>query len=237
VTISSTPTTPITITTLVLLAYKRAGVLPVEATTSGANYSAKLAHGKTLLDLILDNLAVEGFIARTMSFYDLDIVAGTEVYTMPDTLLDVYEDAMFHSDAAPDSELVCKQIDIATWQTLTTKDTESSRPQLYMVSRSGATPVVTLWPVPNEAGTLRLKIARLLGDNQTSGNTPDLQRYWLDVLVWMLAWYVAVDSSMPLDKIAFLQQTALGKKKEAVNYAFEHTGTQAVVSYTTQWSD
>jgi hypothetical protein len=236
VAISSTPTTPITITTLILLAYKRAGVLPVEATTSGANYSAKLAHGKTLLDLILDNLAVEGFTARQMKMLDVTVVASTSSYTLPDTVLDVYEDAMFY-ETGETTELVCKQVDIATWQTLTDKSTTSTRPQLYTVFRDGATPVVKLWPVPSVGGTLRMKSVRLLGDNQTSSNSPDLQRYWLDVLVWMLAWYVAVDSSMPSDKIALLQTTALGKKKEAIKYNFEHTSQQAMVTYTTQWSD
>lgn len=234
-TISSTPTTPIPINTLVLLAYKRAGVLPVEATTSGANFSAKLSHGKTLLDLILDNLAVEGFMARTMKMLDVTVVASTSSYTLADTVLDVYEDAMF-TETGSTTELVCKQIDIATWQTLTDKSSESSRPQLYTVFRDGATPVVRLWPVPSVGGTLRMKSMRLLGDNQTNTNTPDLQRYWLDVLVWMLAWYVAVDSSMPPEKVAMLQSTALAKKREALRYNFEHTSQQAMVTYATPWS-
>lgn len=234
--ISSSATTPQTINSLILLAYKRAGVVPVEATTSGANMTAKLSHGRTLLDLILDNLAVEGFIARTMSTYDLDIAADDGDYTLPDTLLDVYEDAMFYSDAAPESELVCRQMDFATWQTLTTKTSESSRPQLYLAIRSGATVQVKLWPIPNEAGTLRFKTVRLLGENQTGTNTPDLQRYWLDALVWILAWYVAVDSSMPTERVAYLQGVAEVKKKLAVRYSFEHTSQQAMVSYQTQWS-
>lgn len=234
--IASSPSTPVAISTVILLAYKRAGLVPVETTISGANMTAKISHGKTLLDLILDNLAVEGFIARTMSFYDLDIVAGTSSYTLTDTVLDVHEDAMFYSDAAPDNELVCKQMDSATWQTLTVKTSESSRPQMYLAVRTGATVAVKLWPVPSEAGTLRLKAVRLLGNNQTSTDTPDLQRYWLDAIVWLLAYYVAVDSSLPLDRCQFLGAQAEQKKKDAIRYGFEHTSTQAVLGYSTQWS-
>jgi hypothetical protein len=233
--ISTSPTTPIIINSLILLAYKRAGVLPVEATITGANMSAKLSHGRTLLDLILDNLAVEGFMARTMDFHDLTIVASTESYTLPDTLLDVYEDAVF-TETGETTELICKQIDLVTWQTLTDKTTESTRPQLYAVFKSGETPVVKVWPVPTVGGTLRLKSIRLLGDNQTGTNTPDLQRYWLDVLVWLLAWYVAVDSSMPMETVALLQGTATEKKKAAIRFSFERPSQQAIVSYTTQWS-
>jgi len=236
VTISSTPSTPISIATLVLLAYKRAGLLPVEATTVGANMTAKITHGKQLLDLIMDNLAVEGFIARTMGFHDLAIVAGTSSYTLPDSILDVHEDAMFAPTANPDSELVCSQIDLATWQTLTVKTSESPRPQLYAAFRSGATVVVKFWPVPSDAGTMRMKTVRLLGDNSTTTNTPDLQRYWLDVLVWILAYYVAVDSSMPAEKIGFLAQVSEQKKRDALRYSFEHPSQQAIVNYHTQWS-
>ena len=233
--IASTPTTPSPINSLILLAYKRAGVLPVEATTSGANMSAKLSHGKTLLDLILDNLVVDGFNARQQDFYDLSVVAGTSSYTLTDTVMDVFEQGMFKK-TGDTTELVVNQIDIAKYQTLTDKTTESGMPQLYVVFRDGAAPVVQLWPVPTEAGTLRLKVMRLLGNNQTGTNSVDLQRYWEDALVWLLAYYVAVDSSMPAERVAMLQGEAIAKKRACLRYNFEHTPTQAVVSYMTQWS-
>jgi hypothetical protein len=233
--IASTPTTPAPINTLVLLAYKRAGLVPVEATTLGANMTAKLAHGRQLLDLIIDNLAIDGFMARSMAFHDLTIVAGTSSYTMPDTLLDVFEDAMF-TETGETTELVCKQIDVGTWQTLTAKTSESTRPQLYAAFRSGATVVLRFWPVPSEGGTMRLKTVRLLGNNATGTDTPDLQRYWLDAIVWLLAWYVAIDSSLPTEKVSFLGAVAADKKKACLRYAFEHPSQTAVLSYSSQWS-
>ena len=240
---STLPSTPISINTLVLLAYKRAGLLPVEAKLSGANMVPKLEHGRQLLDLILDGLATKGFIARTMGFYDLTIVAGESQYTLPDSILDVYEDAMFvpgppenQDTKHTTGEMVCKQIDLATWQSLTTKGTTSSRPTLYAAFRSGATAELRLWPVPNEAGTLRVKTVRLLGDNSDGTKTPDLHRYWFDALIWCLAYYVAVDSSMPTEKITFLAQMAEAKKAECLGYGFEHTGATATLNYTTQWN-
>lgn len=238
---SSDPTTPISINTLILLAYKRAGLLPVEATLSGANMTPKLEHGRQLLDLIIDGLAVHGFIARTQKFHDLVIVAGTSAYTLPDTILDVIEDAMFIPSfnvgtEHTTGELVCKQVDLATWQTLTTKGSESTRPQLYTAFRHGATVQLKFWPVPSDAGTMRLKTIRLLGSNADGSNNVDLHRYWFDAMVWCLAYYVAVDSSLPGDKIAFLAGVAEQKKKECIRYSFEHTNQQAVVSYPSQWS-
>lgn len=240
---SSVPSVPVSINTLILLSYKRAGLLPVEAKLSGANMVPKLEHGRQLLDLILDNLAVKGFIARTMSFYDLPIVPGESQYTLPDSILDVHEDAMFvpgpptNSDTKhTTSEMVCTQMSIDTWQSLTTKGTESSRPTLYAAFRSGATVVLKFWPVPTDVGTMRMKTVRLLGGNSDGDKTVDLHRYWFDALVWCLAYYVAVDSSMPADKIAFLAQMAEAKKAECIGYSFEHTSQQATVDYQTQWS-
>lgn len=238
---SAVPSTPISINTLILLAYKRAGLLPVEAKLSGANMVPKLEHGRQVLDLIMDGLATEGFMARTMGFYDLPIVAGESQYTLPDTVLDVYEDAMFVPSENEDTkhttgELVCKQIDLATWQTLTTKGSISTRPQLYAAFRSGATVELRFWPVPSEAGTMRVKTVRLLGSNADGNKTPDLHRYWFDALVWCLAYYVAVDSSVPAERVQFLYSMSQDKKKACVRYSFEHTSQQAVVDYSTQWS-
>lgn len=235
--VSVLPSVQISINTLILLAYKRAGLLPVEARINGANMVPKLEHGRQLLDLIMDGLATEGFIARTMRFHDLTIVAGTEEYTLPDTILDVHEDAMFSETGHPETELVCSQIDLATWQTLTVKTAESSRPQLYAAFRDGATVVVKLWPIPTVGGTLRLKSVRLLGNNAVGDNTPDLHRYWFDALVWCLSYYLAVDSSLPADKIKMLYGMAESKKKDCVRYSYEHTSARAVLNYSTQWSD
>ena len=38
---------------------------------------------------------VEGFTARLTTFHDLPLIAGEPYYTLPDTVVDVIEDAMF----------------------------------------------------------------------------------------------------------------------------------------------
>jgi hypothetical protein len=168
-------------------------------------------------------------------------VAGELQYTLPDTILDVFEPAMFIPSENPDTkhttgELVCMPMDMATWQTLTNKGSISSRPQLYVTLRSGAAVQLKFWPVPSEAGTMRLKTTRLFGSSIDGTKNPDLQRYWYDALVWCLAYYLAIDASMPADKIQMLQVLAEDKKRACVNYSFEHTAIQATVEAQTQWS-
>lgn len=241
-TVATTPSALLSINELILLAYKRAGILPVEARLSGANMVPKLEHGRKTLGLILDALATEGFVARTSSFYDLPLVAGEPYYTLPNDVLDVHGDAMMVPADSPDTkftsgELVCKQIDLFMWSTLTVKGSSSTRPQLYCVFRHGALVNLRLWPVPTEAGTLRLAITRLLGGTDTGTKNADLERFWYDCLVWQLAYYIAVDSSMPADRVSLLAGIAESKKRQCVNFSFEHTsGPQAVIDYTTQWS-
>ncbi len=238
--ISQIPSVPISINTLILLAYKRCGILPVEAKLTGANMVPKLEHGRQLLDLLIDGLATEGFIARTLAFYDLAIAAGESQYTLPDTILDVHEDAMFVPSTNTDTkhttgELICKQVDLTTWQTLTNKGAISTRPQLYTAARDGATVVLKFWPVPCDSGVMRVKTVRLLGGNADGTKSPDLQRYWHDALVWCLAYYIAVDSSM-VDKAATLKAVADEKKKLCLRYGTEHTSQVAMVGYGSQWS-
>jgi len=238
---NTSPSTPISINTLVLLAWKRTGLVPVEAQLSGANMVPKLEHGRQLLDLILDNLAVDGFSARTIHFYDLPVVAGESAYTLPDTILDVLEDAMFISDDNADTkhtsgELVCKQIDLTTWQLLTSKGSSSTRPQLYVTIRSGAQVQLKLWPVPSDSGTLRLKTQRLLGSNADGDKNPDLQRYWHQPLVYMLAYQIALDSSLPAEKVNALGQMAEMEKRKAVGFSNEHVSQCASLYYPTPWS-
>ena len=240
--ISTVPASRISINQLVLLAYKRAAIVPVEARLTGANMTPKLEHGRQVLDLIMDELSAKGFVARTSGFYDLPMVAGEPYYSLPEDILDVHGEAMFVPTDNPDTkhtsgELVCKQIDQMSWATLTTKGSIPTRPQLYCVFRHAATVGLRFWPVPSEGGVMRLRTTRLFGGSGDGSKSADLERFWYDCLVWQLAYYIAVDTSMPADRVSLLAGIAESKKRQCVNFSFEHTsGPQAVVDYPTQWS-
>lgn len=241
-TVATTPSTRVSLNELILLAYKRAGALPLEARLNGANMVPKLEHGRATLNLIMDALATDGFVARTQVFHELEMVAGEPYYTLPNDVLDAHGDAMFVPSDNPDTkftqgELVCKQIDFATWNTLTVKGSVSTRPQLYCVFRHGASVNLRFWPVPSDPGVMRLKVTRLFGSSSDGTKSADLERFWYDCLVWQLAYYIAIDTSMPPDRVSLLAGIAESKKRQCVNFSFEHTdGPQAVVSYPTQWS-
>lgn len=234
-TISTVPASRISINQLVLLAYKRAAIVPVEARLTGANMTPKLEHGRQVLDLIMDELSAKGFVARTSGFYDLPMVAGEPYYSLPEDILDVHGEAMFVPEDNPDTkhtsgELVCKQIDQMSWATLTTKGSISTRPQLYCVFRHAATVGLRFWPVPSDAGTMRLRTTRLFGGSGDGQKSADLERFWYNALVWQLAWHLAVDSTMPPAQLQLLSAVAEAKTAECLKFSFEHTSSiQATV--------
>lgn len=96
--------------------------------------------------------------------------------------------------------------------------------------------MLRFWPVPSDAGVMRVKTVRLLGGSGDGSKSADLHRYWYDALVWCLAYYLAVDGSMPSEKIQFLAQMSESKKAECVAYSYEHTSSQATVCWPSQWN-
>jgi hypothetical protein len=92
-------------------------------------------------------------------------------------------------------------------------------------------------PPPSDASSLRLKVMRLFGGSSVGTKSVDLERFWYDAIVWQLAYYIAIESSMPSDRVTLLASIAESKKKACVDFSFEHTsGPQAVIDYTRQWS-
>jgi hypothetical protein len=242
VSISTVPASRVSTNALILLAFKRAGIVPIEARLSGANMVPKLEHGRQVLDLIMDSLATEGFVARTAGFYDLPMLGGEPYYSLPDDILDVHGDCMFVPSDNPDTkftsgELVCKMIDQMTWSTLTTKGSVSTRPQLYCVFRHGATVNLRFWPVPSEAGgDAPADDAALRGRGRRA---EERRPRALLVRLPRLA-----DGLLPrrrqLDAARsdrLLAGVAESKKKQCVQFSGEHTASiQAVVDYQTPWS-
>ena len=240
---NTTPSPAIKVNQLILRAYKRAGVVPVEATLAGANIVPKLEHGRMTLDTILDSLQTEGIMARSTVLHELTVKAGEPYYELPDTVLDAFGDAMFILGGLEDidpkrtnGELAVKNIDLAMWQALTNKEMESSRPQLYVVLRDKTNVRVRLWPTPSDDGVLRVRTLRLFGGSSIGDRPVDLARYWNDALIWCLAYHLATDHGLPTERCVYLAQVSEAKKAAAVRLGSESTPMQAMVIYPTQWS-
>lgn len=215
-TVSSSTTYEPDVKEVVTHAFRKAGLMDFRETLATVD-PAFSSHGRKALERIIDELPVHGIFARAVPLVDVDIVAGTQEYTLSSSYLDVVNDAMFLSDAQGEGQTLVKQIAREDWQVITNKDS-SGRPARFYVDRTGDLKIL-LWPVPSEAGTLTVEAHRLLADVQDENATVDLQRYWMDYLVHALAHQLATDSSVEMPRVLYLGKLAQMKLRQCRRYA------------------
>ncbi len=238
-TIGTTVGRELNVNTIVLRADQLAGLMAPEQGFSGPTWNPRAAFGRDLLETILDELQTEGVFARGVSFTNLTLVAGTAIYALPETVFDVIEDGSYIAagedvDAAT-AEMPVIQKDRETWQRIGTKSVES-QPTLFFTDRSVFPIQVRLWPTPSEAGTIRFQTHRLLADTTDGNTTVDLERYWVQYLMWELAHQLASSASHPESKCARLAQTAAMKKERAKAYSNQGVPSQIYLDHPTSWS-
>lgn len=228
----------LTIDNIVLAAYRLAGLI----NEHGATNTAKRDVAYTLLESIVDENQIYGLYAREIVFETILLTADVTEYALSENTFDVIGDAMYIPASAADitraeGETVIQQIDRDGWQKLSSKAAESSVPSLFYCDRTNDANVkVVLWPVPTEAGHVRLQSHRLAADNFEGGRTPDLERFWNQFLIWELAHQLAVSNSMDPMRINHLSTTASAKLLMARSYANPRGSQQATIDHPTPWS-
>lgn len=221
-----------TINEMVRLSYVLAGLLE-ETQTLTAVGGGGLA--REFLETIVDDLQSIGISARATSFHPLTLTANTYEYTMPSTVLDVYGDAMYIAADEADvtkasSETVVTQASAEQWQTLGSKST-TGRPVLYFPWRVQTPPKVRLWPIPDEAGTVRFQVHRHLYDNSDGNANVDLEVYWTSYIMYELAAQLAEAKTMPDVKVSRLNAKARAKKAEARAMSSSRTDVQCHITH------
>lgn len=224
-----------TIDELGLLAYRIAGLLEESQTLADANGGAL---ARELLGTILSELQAGGIMARAVAFATQTLTSGTYTYTMGSGVIDVFGDAMYipagQSVTTADSELLVTQMPRAEWQTISAKSAEGN-PTRYYVHLETDPPVVYVWPIPTEAGTIRFQTHRHLADASSGAATVDLEKYWESYLIHELAHLLAEAKSMPADKIGRLASKARAKKGEAKAMSMGSMDERMFVGHRTGW--
>ena len=236
-TVSSSTTFEFDVNDIVLQAYRLAGLLSIQESLSGIDATFG-SHGRKTLERIVDHLATYGINANAVDLTTLSLTAGTNSYELSSSYLDVIDTATYidASDTADDAEgeTIIKPIPRDEWVQLPNKSAEG-KPTLYYVHRAG-TLTVYFWPTPNEAGTVRLQVHRLLADVQDGNATVDLQRYWADYLIWELAHQLSMGSSVSMQRTLYLGKWATTKLKKCRSYARQRTAARVGVRHPTPWS-
>ena len=229
-TVSSSVGRQLDITRIVQLAYQGIGLLNIGQGTSDPTWDAKFAFGRDMLELIVDGLATRGVMAKARSFYEIsitsaDVTAKKFKYTLPKTVLDVLEPAMYIRSTETDTERAegetyIRIISLEEWQRLGTK-ASTGQPTLIYPDRTGDAIVCYLWQIPDDAGTVRLHTHRKLSDVKDGNATLDLEEYWRDYLVTALQVKLAHAHALPTDvtgtheiKAESLLEYAVGKARQ-----------------------
>jgi len=215
------------------MAYIRAGLLDAHSSLDAAR--ARVA--KDELDLILDGLPAASTISRSRTTILVACTTGAASVTLPNNVLDVNGDGEYISPEQdvehPDSETLVRLIDQGEWHSTGLRSASGVPTRMYL-DRAGAALILRLMPVPNEAGTIRLKVRRMLHDAGADSNTVDLEPPWVEYLVLELAARLAMGNSL-MSRAAFLRGEAKEKKIECQGFAGERVGKQLRFSHRAGW--
>jgi hypothetical protein len=217
------------ISQIVLLAYRKAGLVTVYDQLDEEMAGA----GRLELEALVDSLQTSGQLPRAQDFIEVSVSTGVSAYNLPDNVLHPIGVAMYVSDI--DAETQIMPINAEDWHLLSSKTT-TGRPTSYYTHRGGATLEVRLWPVPASDGTVRFRVHKLRADSTNGSKAADFERYWATALIWGLAYQLAMNNSQPLGKVALLKTQADEYLEKALGLARENVGFQLYPRHSTPWS-
>lgn len=232
-TVSTSSTRELDINRIALLAAQVAGLLPAGAPQSGVQWEKYARQARDFLELEIDGIQAEGLLARTVEFYDVQLVAGTTTYTLPSTTLSVIGDAMYAAPGSENQQLVAV-IDRDRYHLIANKDTDGT-PSLFYAQSHG---VVTLfvWPVPDAAGVLTVQRQRLLYDNDDGTNTVDLERHWMKYVVFAVGHWMALSNGIDPSKCGYLNAKAEKALMAALSRSAQPTPGQIENDHRSGWN-
>lgn len=225
---------------VVTMAYRRCGVLNVQQ--SPTNVQASVA--RQVLSLIVTALANEGIAMRAVQSGYVRLVEGQNLYTLPENVIDCVGNGAYIDPTVSQvpfqasSETVVVKIDRDTYQNTSSKSAQS-RPTLYYFARNAPMGTLYLWPTPSaseDGGQIRFQFHQLRPDVMDGNNTLPFERYWDEYFVYALAGRLALDNSMSLDRVGYIDQIAAAKKADAKGYSKQSVNMQATINHMTGWN-
>lgn len=232
-TVSTTSGTEFSIDVLLTASLKLVGVIEAGQVADEADLSL----GRILLDMQLDELLTEGVYAKSVDFVEILMIPGTFKYVLASNILDLIGDGAYidptNADLTKaDGETPVQQMDRAEWQRLSSKSAEG-RPYKYYLFRK--TNEVRVWPVPDEAGTIRFQAQLFFADTTEGDKTLDLRVYWNQYLLWEMAHQLGVAKGIGIQRASYFNKRATQKKDKARAFANEHVDNYVYIDHPHPW--
>lgn len=234
-TINTSRTTEFDIGQIVLMAYRKAGLLNEHQALDAPKSNA----GKALLETIIKELEIYGVSARTVVLERVTVTALTNTYALEASTFDIVGSAVWIDGDDPDPDnpqavFPLRPVDREQRQIIDS-EAASGQPTLFYVDQTTVPISVWLWPTPSADGYVRFQSRRLAADSTDTAKTPDLERYWVQYLIHELGAQLAADNSM-LAKAAYLDAIAQRKLVMCRAYANPRGSFQIGLDHPTGWS-
>lgn len=147
------------------------------------------------LNLLFADWANRGVNLWTLDSGTVSLVAGTATYTLPADTVDLLDSVIRINNGvvATQSDQVLSRISNSVYSTIPNK-LSTGKPIQMVVTRAGAAPTVTLWPVPDSAATYTLvywRMRRIQDAGTDASITNDVPFRFLPALVSGLAYYLS----------------------------------------------
>ncbi len=192
----------------------------------------KVGDAKEKLEIIVDELSLEGLLDRMMTTEDVTLVAADDTYSLSANTLDVVgiaviPDGITLGSVTREEMLILKQTD------------SEGPPSSYFVDRSTVPLSVRFWPTPatDDAGdVVTFQVHRLRADNQTGSDTPDVERYFTGYLVYQLAHELAVSGGRDPSACGYLRARAQEKLDKCKPQAKRRGPGRVQLISPTQWN-
>jgi hypothetical protein len=208
-------------------ALRKLGVLP----SGGSPSSAQTNDAAEALNALVKAFHADGMPLWAITSTNFTVTSGTSSYTIgpsktvnvaaaplkvlqarrtpsgsPDVALNVYNRYDFNS--LPTSSSITGTVVNLYYQPVLTTGV--------------ATGVVQLWPIPDDSTTvITLDYQRPFDDMDATDNNFDFPAYWMQALIYNLAWALAPEYGTPPTDRAILQKEAVYWKQEALSYGSE----------------
>lgn len=186
---------------IVVDAYQLAALWSASWSAGTPIYQDRLSYGRRLLTDILDEFSTAGATTKFGYFYNQTLQADVENYTLPAYVIDTIGDAKYigagETVARASSELTVQQITREEYQMLESKNQDGD-PTKFYADKSGTSVVAKLWPIPEEAGTVRFLVQRSPTRADSGDVEIELQSHWHSALRFRLAYELALSNGLPM---------------------------------------
>lgn len=234
-----------TIDEVVLDAYKKAGLLPIEfGIGSDVQWAPKAAHGRRTLDRLLTSHSVHRYFEYFVNIDYLDVLAGSSLYALDFDVLNVIDDGSYiPASNTPEEEHTTgetpvKPLSAARWNQLSGKNSVGI-PMYYFIERNSEISIqlqIRLWPIPSEDGKIRFRTHRVPSSSSVGSDDPDFKRHWELWAVYALAYELMTDGSMPLEERQLMRADRDAAFEILKSYDTNNTPPDVVFVHSTPWS-